>query len=652
MMKNFISVFILAVLSATTVFSQNKKGVLMTIDGKPVYASEFKRVYKKNLDLVQDDSQKDIDGYLDLFIDYKLKIAEAEAQGLDEEADYKREFLKYRDQLSRNYLYEDKITEELAQEAFERGKEEVNATHILITVDYESVPRDTLVAYNKIKSIREKALKGEDFKALAKKYSEEPGAKQRGGELGYFTVFSMVYPFENAAYNTEKGEISDIIRSSFGYHILKVNDRRAVEPKIEVSHIMISDKKGPRDFNPEERINEIATMLKQGKSFENLAKEFSDDKNSAINGGKLKPFSKGDLRAPEFEDAAYELQNPGDISKPVKTDFGWHIIRLDEKLKPETFEQQREMLEKKVGEGDRSKIVTHAINKKIKDKYGFKEGDSYLPFFDSYLGDDILKRKWVMTPISANENKTLFTIGAKEVTYSDFAKYIEERQKSTRPYKLKETLLVDFYNEFETKELKDYFKERLADENEDYAAILNEYRDGLLIFDVMDKNIWQKGKNDSIGLQKYFDKTKDNYQWKQRIDADIYSATSEMNAKQIQKLLAEGKSSEEIKTILNEDSKVNVLITPGVFEVDQDELPNNFEVKKGASDIYPSNDSFVVVNVKEVIAPEAKSLDEVKGRVLSNYQNDIEKTWIQSLHSKYDVDLNKRTLRRIKKQLK
>ena len=650
-MKNFLTVCFLALLSATT-FSQNKKEVLMTIDGKPVYAREFERVYKKNLDLVQDESQKDIDGYLQLFIDYKLKIAEAQAQGLDKEDDYKKEFSKYRDQLSRNYLFEDKVTEELAKEAYERGKQDVDASHILIKVDYEAVPQDTLAAYNKIKAIRERALKGEDFTKLAKAYSEEPGAKERGGDLGYFTVFSMVYPFENAAYNTKVGEISDIIRTSFGYHIVKVNNKRARLPKISVSHIMISDKKGSRDFKPEERINEIYNMLKQGQSFESLAKQFSDDKNSAVLGGKLKPFTKGDLRAPEFEDAAYELKNIGDLSKPVKTDFGWHIIRLDEKLPMETFDQQKEELEKKVNEGDRSKIVTSAINKKIIEKYGFKKGESYLPFFDTYLGDDILRRKWVMDPIPAAQDKTLFTIGDKNVTYTDFAKYIEARQRTAKPYKQKETLLVVFYDEFETEALKDYFKEKLEEENEDYAAILNEYRDGLLIFDVMDKNIWQKGKNDSIGIQEYYTKTQQNYQWKQRVDADVYSANSEMLAKQVQKMISEGKTPEEIKTALNTADKINVLITPGVFEVDQRELPQNLEIKKGTSTIYPSNDSFVVVNIKEVIPPGPKSLEDVKGKVLSNYQNDIEASWMKSLHSKYKVEVNKKTLKHVKKELK
>lgn len=651
-MKNFLSVFILALLCATTVFSQNKKEVLMTIEGKPVYASEFKRVYLKNLDLVQDESQKDIDGYLQLFIDYKLKIAEAQAQGLDEENLYKNEFSKYRDQLSRNYLFEDKITDELAKEAYERGKEEVNASHILIKVDYESVPRDTLVAYNKLNSIRERAVKGEDFAQLAKIFSEEPGAKESGGNLGYFSVFNMVYPFENAAYNTKVGEISKVIRTSFGYHILKVNDRRAKLPKIAVAHIMISDKKGARTFNPEERINEIHTMLKQGESFESLAQQFSDDKNSAVKGGKLSPFTKGDLRASEFENAAYDLKNSGDISKPVKTDFGWHIIRLDEKLPAETFEQQKEFLEKKVTEGDRSKIVTAAINTKIKEKYGFKTGESFLPYFDTYVTDEVLKRKWVMNPIPSESEKTLFTIGNKKLGSTNFAKFIAERQKTTRPYKQKEALLLDLYDEFETENLKDYFKENLEEENEDYAAILSEYRDGLLIFDVMNKNIWQKAKNDTVGVQEFYNKTKQNYQWKQRVDADIYSATSEMLAQQIQKMLSEGKTTEEIKTALNTDDKVNVLVTPGLFEIEQHELPKGLEIKEGISKVYPNSDSFVVVNIKALLAPAEKSLDDVKGKVLSNYQNDIEARWMQQLRSKYKVEVDNKTLKRLKKELK
>lgn len=651
-MKNFLTVLFLVFLSSTTVFSQKKKDVLMTIDGNPVYANEFERVYKKNLDLVQDESQKDIDGYLQLFIDYKLKIFEAKAQDLDKGEVYKSEFSKYRDQLSRNYLFEDKLTEDLAKEAYERSKEEINASHILVLVSYEAKPQDTLAAYNKIKSIREKAIKGADFEQLAKTNSEEPNANNSGGSLGYFSVFNMVYPFETAAYTTKVGAISDIVRTSFGYHIIKVNDRRVRAPKIMVSHIMISDKKGARTFDPEERINEIATMLKQGQSFESLAKEYSDDKNSAVNGGKLKAFSKGELRAPEFEDAAYELKNIDEISDPIKTDFGWHIIRLDEIVPNPTFEEEKVSFEKRVKQGDRGKVVVNAVNKKIKEMYNFKKEENYLPFFNTYLSDSVLSRKWKMEPIPAAQNKSLFTIGKKAVKFSDFAKYIEERQRSTMPFKDKESLLASFYDEFETEQLKEYFRDQLEVENEEYAAILGEYRDGLLIFDVMDKNIWKEAKNDTIGLQQFYEKTKQIYRWKQRVDADIFSATSQINAQRVQKMLGEGKAAEEIKTELNPEGTVNVLLTQGVFEVGEQELPQNMEVKKGVSTIYPSNDSFTVVNVKEILPEGVKELEDVKGRVISSYQNELETQWMNQLHSKYKVEVNNKTLKRLKKQLK
>ena len=651
-MKRILSVFLLAFLFAATAFSQNKKDILLTIDDNPVYAKEFVRVYQKNLDLVQDESQKDIDGYLDLFIDYKLKIAEAKAQHLNEKADYKKELTQYRDQLSRNYLFEDQITEELAKEAYERGKEEIEASHILIQVGYDAMPQDTLAAYNKIKSIHDKAIKGADFDQLAKDFSEEPNAKETAGHLGYFSVFGMVYPFETAAYNTKKGEVSDIIRSQFGYHILKVKDKRQRLPKIIVSHIMISENKGAKNFDPEERINEIATMLKQGQSFESLAKEYSDDKSSGAKGGQLIPFTKGELRSPEFEDAAYNLKNPGDISGPVKSDFGWHIIRMDEVLTPESFEEQKIALEKRVSQGDRAKLVTYAVNKKIKDKYGFKTGADYIPYFDTYVTDTVLSRKWKMEPIPSNEDKTLFTIGNQKVMFSDFAKYIEVRQKNSKPYQQKESLLVGFYDEFETNELKDYFRNQLEKENEDYAAILNEYRDGLLIFDVMEHNIWQKAKNDTIGLQTYFEKTNQNYKWEQRLDADVFSATSQMTAQRVQKMLEDGKTAEQIKMELNPDGEVNVILSQGAFEVGQSDLPDNLAIKEGISEIYHSNGSYSVVNVKEILPPGLKSLEDVKGKVISSYQNDLETEWMNSLHSKYKVEVNNKTLKRVKKDLK
>lgn len=652
-MKSYYALFLIFFLNISIGFSQDKNDVLLTIDGESVYVSEFKRVYNKNLDLVKEESQKTIDGYMDLFIDYKLKVAEAYDQKLNEQSSYIKEFSKYQEQLSRNYIYDNNVTDDLAREAYDRSLEEIEAEHVLITLKYEDLPKDTLVAYNTISKIRERAIKGEDFKELAKRYSEEPGAEERAGYLGYFSVFAMVYPFENMAYNTAKGEISEIVRTQFGYHIVHVLNKREKAPEISVSHIMISDKDDDaRTFKPNERIREIWNLLEQGESFDKLAKQFSDDKNSAIKGGKLNPFSRGTLRSKAFESYAFNLKEPGKISKPFLTQFGWHIVKLDEIHPIQSFEQRKEYLEKRVKQGNRSKVVTNAINAKIKEKYGFKAGGTFKEDFMAYLPDEALKRKYHYDSLPPIAEKVIFTIGDKDVSYEAFARYIESRQRRLAQYRQKELLINDMYAEFEMIELKNYFRDRLEYENEDYAAIISEYRNGLLIFDLMNANIWQKAKTDSIGLKKFYDKTRDSYQWEKRVNAIMVSAITREIAEQALELLSEGKTEAEIKEALNTNKKVTAIVTSGKYEVTNRQLPTGFIAEKGISKIYNSEGSFVVVNVTEVIPPGPKKFEEVRGKVLNNYQNQLEVEWMNSLRSKFKVNVNKKVLKRVKRELR
>ena len=636
-----------------SLFAQKKKDVLLTVGDTPVLASEFKRVYEKNLDLVQDESQKSVDGYLQLFIDYKLKVAEAYDQKLHEDPTYVKEFAQYQDQLARTYIYEDKVTEELAREVFKRGLEEVNVDHILVRSSFNDNAQDTLKAYQKITDIRKKALAGEDFTTLAKTYSEEPGAKERAGKLGWFSAFAMVHPFEDMAYKTGVGEISEIVRTSFGYHVLKVIDRRKREPEITVSHIMVSDNDSKRTFDPKERINELYNLLQQGESFESVAKQYSDDKNSAKNGGKLRRFGKGDLRSVKFAEAAYGLKNIGDITQPLKSEFGWHIIRLEEKHSAPTFEDKKDELEKKVQQGTRAKLVTAAINNQIKDKYGFKKGVTYNEYFQILVTDSVVKRNWIYdTPIPKQENKTMFTIGDKDYTYHDFASFIEVRQKKGKMANNKAEVLRIFNEEFETKSLKDYFKNKLEEENDEYAGVISEYRDGLLIFEVMAQNVWNKAKNDSVGLDAYFKKNQNAYRWKQRVEAVVVSSTSKDIAIEAAQLLQADTSSEELKEKLNTAEKTNVIVSKGKYEIGDDALPDNFKTKKGVSEVYQQNDTFIVVKVLSLIPAGVKSLPDVRGKVLSAYQEQIETNWLQSLRKKYDVKVNKKTLKKIKKSFK
>jgi peptidyl-prolyl cis-trans isomerase SurA len=655
MKRNFFLVLLFLGIS-TLGFSQSKeKNVLMTIDDEPVYIDEFLRVYNKNLDMIQDESQKSKETYLELFINYKLKVKEAYDQGLHKNDSFIKELGSYRNQLSQNYLYDQEITEELIEEGYNRLREEVSVSHILIRLTVDSRPNDTLAAWNRIKEIQNKAKSGEDFEALAKKYSEEPKADERGGYLGYFKAFGMVYPFETAAYNTSVGQVSDIIRTQFGYHILKVHDRRVSPEEVTVAHIMISSQGG--DVSDEvalSRLNEIKMRLDQGEDFGDLARQFSEDPGTSRNGGKLNRFGSGRLNAPNFEEASFALKNPGDISEPVKTDFGWHIIQLIERHPIESLEEMRDELLNRVKTSDRSKVVVKSVNDRIKEKYNFNKINDPLPFFIEFVTDSVLKRKWSYNPEELKVNKPIFSIGNKTYNYADFAEFIDVKNKRSRMYKEKEVLLEDFYNEFEEFTVSEYFKISLEEDNQEFANLIDEYRNGLLIYDLMQRNIWEPSKTDSIGIEKFFNKNKENYRFNTRVRGSIASSGDADIANQIRKMLIEGVDEEQIKAQLNSDSKINVIFTSGTYEMGNSILPKSFKAQKGISDVYNISSSqntntaqYIVVNVEEVLPAGNIALESIRGRVISDYQMYLDQKWMEELRSKYNVKVSKKALKKL-----
>jgi peptidyl-prolyl cis-trans isomerase SurA len=646
----FLNLLLLSIPLAA--FAQDRSDVLLTINDKPVTTDDFKRVYKKNLDLVQDENQKTVDGYLDLFIDYKLKVEEAYDQGLNREPKFVREFAKYEDELSRKYIYEAANIKDMAKEAYQRGLEEREVSHILIMVDLNAPAQDTLKAFNKISEIRQKAVAGQDFKELAKQYSEEPAADERAGYLGYLSVFATVYPFETTAYNTAKGEISEIVRTQFGYHILKVHDVREREGDRTVSHIMTTDRAGDSTAAPaEQRIREIKKMLDDGADFAQLAKSQSEDKASGVKGGKLGRFNRGQLRSTKFIEEAYALEQPGDLSEPFLTEFGWHVVRLDEIHPVQNFEEQRAQLEKQVSKGDRARVVTNTINEKIKKQYGFKKGEPYLDYFQNYLPDTVLTRKFKYDRERPVEDRVIFTIADRPYTFEDFVKYMEIYRIPLGYYKTKEPLLRAIYDEFETVKLKEYFRERLMEQNEEYAATIEEYRNGLLLYELMSRNIWYKAKTDSVGLAAYYEQVKEQYMWEQRVQGVIATATSQEVAAEVTAMLEGGKSVEQIKEAINTDDTVKVIVNSGAFEKGDSRLPGKLNFAPGISPVYNIEGSFVVVKVDKVLPPSVKKLEETRGRVLNAYQDELERRWMDDLRKKYKVKIDKRVLRKLKKEL-
>jgi len=627
----------------------NTKEVLFTVDNEPVYVSEFLRVYNKNLDLVQDESQKDVDEYLSLFITYKLKLKEAKALKLNEKSSYLSELNTYKNQLTKNYLYDNKVTDELVEEAYDRISYEIKAKHILIKVPENANPQDTLVAFNTISKLRDRALT-EGFEKVRKEVHN--GTSVFGEALGYFSGFRMVYKFENAAFNTPVGEISQPFKTRFGYHIVKVLDKRKSRGERTVAHIMVNIKRNDTlNDKPEARIQDIYKKLSQGEDFEALAKQFSDDKNSASKGGLLAAFSSGQLSAPAFEDVAFNLKNVGDVSKPFKTKYGWHIVKLHAKKLTPQFEDIKSELETKVKRDERSKLIDRALIAKLKSKFNISDAQPALDYFVSILNDDYFKTTWKL-PADFKSNFPLIKIGNQQITFKEFGSYLEKTQRGVNPKSTLETIVSEKYNAFLNPRLIQYQEEHLEEENEAFANILNEYRDGLLLFDLMETTIWNAAKSDSLETKNYYNANKEKYVLPKRVDAVVASSTKQKTLKKVVKLLNQNMDLENIKKLVNNNGEVHVVFTSGIMDANHQALPDNFEFTKGISKIYKHNKAFIIAKVNAVLPKQLKTFENAKGMVISDYQTYKEKNWIKQLKEKYKIAVNQKALNKVKNQIK
>jgi peptidyl-prolyl cis-trans isomerase SurA len=630
----------------------NTKEVLFTVNEKPYYTDEFSRIYKKNLDLVKDDSQKDLNQYLELFVGYKLKVNKAYKLGLQNGTQYQNELKSYRTQLAKNYFNDTKITQELLEEGYSRLQKEIRASHILILVDENASAEDTLKAYKKMEDISKKAIAGENFDDLAVQFSEDPSAKENKGDLSYFTAFRMVYPFENAAYKTPKGKISKIIRTRFGYHILKITDIRANRGEITVAHIMIlKPKPEEKDKDAEKTINEIYQKIQQGEKFEDLAKQFSDDKSSSSKGGQLNKFGSGQLSSEEFENAAFSLANPDDISKPFQSEFGWHIVKLIEKHPIKSMDEMKNELETKIGKDDRSKKITASLNEKLRKKYSYKRDDKQYGLISKLVTNDFYDSKWKLPENITDYSATLLSINTKKIDGKAFLDYIEKQQKAGLKVKPLSKLVDALYGNFLDEQLTAYYDENLETEFPDFAYVMEEYRDGLLLFDLMEKEIWDRAKTDTIGLNTFYDEHKMEHMWKKRVDVTIASSTKQDIIKKAHALLKKKEKPQDIKDKLNVDNVINVMMNSGVFEEGSDALPKTMKYDVGVSDVFSEGEYYFVTKVDKVMPAGVKTLEECKGKLINEYQQYLELRWVDDLKSEFTVKINNDAFEHVKKQL-
>lgn len=491
------SVLLICLLFSFVLIAQKKEKVLVSIDNEKITVQEFKRVYEKNLDAIDNEEAKDIDNNLELFINYRLKVREAYAIKLDTLSSYKKEIETYRNQLSAPYLQDSAFINQLVRDAYFRTKNEVKAKHILIRTPKVPTPKDTLEAYQKIIKIRNRIVNGEDFEKVAEEVSEDPsardfnGRKGNKGNLGYFSAFKMVFPFEDAAYNTKAGQVSKPFRTRFGYHILKVDEFRPSKGEVEVAHILVKDlsKKG------EDKINEVYAKLNKDEQFGSLAERYSDDPGTKSRDGKLRKFGTG-VMVKSFEDVAFSLEKEGKYSKPFKTRFGWHIVQLIKKHPVQPFDEIKINLENRIKSSSRAQLSQNAVIERLKEKYSIQENS---------LAKEILNSKDLSKVDTDSLQQTMFTINELKITQKDFVDFAKNRKDKPN---------YELFNEFKDKTILTYYKDNLEKSEPQFASTLQEYKDGLLLFELMQQKIWNKSAQDSLGLKNYFDKNIDNYKTK------------------------------------------------------------------------------------------------------------------------------------------
>lgn len=635
-MKKYLFVSLLIV-NASAVLAQAvtkaKPMVLFSIDNKQTYTDEFIYLYRKNHpNKGQDYTPAKIEDYLNLFINFKLKVTEAHKRGMDTTLNFNKELNTYREELKRPYRAEKDVLDKLTRETYDHLTQEVNASHILIQLKADATPEDTLKAFQTISGIRKRIVAGEDFEKLARELSEDPSAKYNGGSLGYFTAMQMVYPFEEAAYQTKVGEVSSPVRTRFGYHLIKVMDKRASRGEVEVSHILL---RATKDNEPKVKnlIFEIYDQVKKGRNWDELCKQYSEDSNTKNSGGRLRPFGIGALAAvPEFEATAFALQSPGEISDPFQSGIGWHIVRLEKKIPLPPYAEVEVSLKKRVARDERLKISEQTAAIERKKTLGFSDNGATKMKIMALADSSLLKGKWKFSGNPELKNLVLISINGKEIKAADFILWTENQHA---PSKLTPTAYMNqLFESWTMVKINDAEEEKIIKENPDFQYLLTEYKEGILLFEIMEKEVWNRASADSTGQRKYFQEHQINYKAGNRVEARIFSLTDKSALDEMKNKINKGdtlkeddlkkfKSVQNFRNYEKGDSKIvdKINWVPGLQETEMDGV-------------------HYLVEVKRLVAPGTKTLNEARAKVISDYQDSLEKNWVATLKNELHVTVN------------
>jgi peptidyl-prolyl cis-trans isomerase SurA len=641
-----LSTFLLVLAFNFAVQAQMEKDpILFTVNGEEVRVSEFNYIYEKTNGDKADYSIKSVNEYLDLYKKFKLKVVRAKEMKLDTIQVLKKELEGYQRQLADSYLLDKEVTEKLTKEVFDRTLQDVEISHILVTVN----PQDTTNAYKKIIAAKSALASGMPFEEVVETYSEDRSAKRNKGYVGFVTAPfpNGLYVLENIGYDKAIGEYHGPVRSDAGYHIVKVGSRRPARGEMEAAHIWVK-KASDGDEKAEIKIKEAYAKIAAGMKFEDAAKFYSDDKKTNLKGGYIGFFGINKYEI-KFENTVYGLED-GTYSEPFESASGWHIVKRISRKGPQEYNLVKPKLQATIKKDSRFMIAKDKMVERIKSENNFKLSEETLNAFTATLDKNFLTYKWKPSTIGA-EN-VLFTFNESyKVTIKDFNEYLKKNSRDRiRMGKATEiSYAVEIlFNAFSNDQSLKYEEMMLATKYPEFRSLMREYSEGILLFEATKMEVWDLASKDTSGLIEFHKTIADRYQWRERAVASIYTLNN-LDEAQMAKILkyARKKTPEKVLSKFNKKEEILSHISK-TFEKDGARIVRGMDWKIGAMTAVEVNDydktqSFL--KFEELQPKVNKTIDEARGYIISDYQDYLQKEWIDTLENKYEIKVNNDVLK-------
>lgn len=629
--------------------STDESPVVATFAGETLTLDEFEDRYARAVGgraAAAADSLAAYEDFLSRYVDFRLKVQQARDLGLAADPEIRREITQYREQLAQPYFMERTVLDDIVRDLYEKQQEELRASHILIRVDEDAAPEDTLRAYERLAAIRDSVRAGADFAELARRHSEDPSVAQNNGDLGYFSGGRMIQAFEDQAYATPVGEVSDVFRTSFGYHILRVTDRRPAEAEIRASHILIglgADASAADSAAARALADELLGRIRAGEDFADLAREYSDDAASGARGGDLGFFGRDRMVAP-FSDAAYALEDVGDVSDVVETRFGYHIIRLTDRREPMTYDEAYPALKQLAERLPRTAIRRQAVGQEFRAEAGSRLDTALVRRAVAPYPADTLLRRAVLGRFDGFGDSTFAAVGDEAYTLGELADYV--RTLRIRLADDQHAQLLRLADDFLNEKAVALAATRLEDADPEFRRIMEDYEDGVLLFRISEDSVWTAAARDSVGLRRYFDANAERYRFPERRRVVGFYSRNDSLLAAVAAGLDAGRTPAEIGAEL-EGAEAGVEIdTVYVTTAANSVFDRALTLEVGErTEVVPYQSRQAVLYLDGVEPPRAMTFDEARAQALADYQDALDEAFRARLRAEYDAELFPERLR-------